>query len=240
MSEAVRANLEKVRPLQDSQSKSGKGIDKSRRKKQSLTPDMARGLVKAVRVSEDGNEVKIILAVDPSQLSTAQEKGVFVDKSGRPHFFTKPKQRREEQTYQAALAPYAHHTQKWGEVPVELDVKFFFSYPTSTPKKHLHKIAPHNTRPDGDNLLKNLADALTKVNFWKDDSFINTYHIYKRRTSESACIVIKITNLQPKFEALFRDTENYDNPTLFNQNQAKPAETNPLSDLQAESPPPTL
>ena len=236
MSAATRANLEKLNPQIGSYDgfKSSSPIQKEpkkRNKKKTLTPDMANSLVKAVRVSEDGNEVKIILAIDPGTIPTAQGKGAFVDKSGHIHFFTKPKQRKAEQTFQSALEPYADKSGKWGEVPIELDFKLFFPYPESMPKKYQHKIGPHCKKPDGDNVCKGLIDSMTRAGFWKDDSFINTYHIYKRYTTGPSCIVVKITNLQPKFAALYRDTEEHDAPTLFNASIVKPSETNPLSEL---------
>ncbi|MBO6031861.1 MAG: RusA family crossover junction endodeoxyribonuclease [Prevotella sp.] len=204
---------------------------KQRARKKTLTPDMADTLVKAVKILEDGNEVKIILAIDPGSIPTAQGKGAFVDNSGHIHFFTKPKQRKAEQTFQSALEPYADNSGRWGEVPIELDFKLFFPYPESTPKKYRHKIGPHCKKPDGDNVCKGLIDSMTKAGFWKDDSYINTYHIYKRYTTGPSCIVVKITNLKPKFDALYRATEEHDSPTLFNTSDEKPAETNPLSEL---------
>lgn len=210
--------------------------EKPSRKKKTLSTAEADHLVKSVTVSEDSNEVKFILAVEPGSIPTAQGKGAFVDKSGHVHFFTKPKQRQAEKAFEVALLPYAHLTQSWGSVPVELDFRLYFAYPESTPKKHRHKIGPHTVKPDGDNLIKGLVDSMTRAGFWPDDCFINTYHIYKRRTTGPACIVVKITNLQPKFDALFRDTEDHDKPTFFSNPSAKPAETNPLSDLFSHSP----
>lgn len=238
MSVAARKNLERLQAVLGSSrtavsSEDGQKVVKSHKKK-TLTPDMAGSLVKSVKVADDGNEVKIILGVSPDSIPTAQGKGAFVDKVGHVHFFTKPKQRKAEQTFQQALMPYAHLVRKWGDVPIELDIRLLFPYPSSTPKKDRHKIGPHTTKPDGDNCVKNEIDAMTKAGFWTDDSYINTYHIYKRRTTGPACIVIKIINLQPKFEALFRETEEYDKPMLFTSplKSAIPRETNPLADLQ--------
>lgn len=239
MSAATRANLERAKSQMGNlvvchESSMPPNTRKQRAKKKTLTPDMADNLVKSVRVSEDGNEVKIILSVNPGTIPTAQGKGAFVDKVGHVHFFTKPKQRKAEQTFQTALEPYAIKSGRWGEVPIDLDFRLFFPYPESTPKKLRHKIGPHCKKPDGDNVCKGLIDSMTRAGFWKDDSYINTYHIYKRYTTGPSCIVVKITNLQPKFDALYRVTEEHDAPTLFSASAAKPEETNPLSDLMAD------
>ena len=62
-------------------------------------PFKAIGGVMSLFKSEDENEVKIILGVDPNSIPTAQGKGAFVDKKGHIHFFTKPKQRQAEETF---------------------------------------------------------------------------------------------------------------------------------------------
>ena len=250
MSPSVRASLEKVQALNASlfkgarqervSSETEKEIVKGKsngeeakvsRKKKTLTPDMAPDLVKSVKISADGNEVKIIMALPPGQTSTSQQKGAFVGKDGRVHFFTKAKIAKAQKTLRIALSPYAHWARDWGDVPIEVVFDYYFPYPSGTPKKDRHKIGPMNERPDASNITKGICDAMTEAGFWSDDSFINTETSRKRRTTGPACTKITITNLQPKFEALYRDTEESEAPTLFNQSSAKPAETNPLSDL---------
>lgn len=237
MSATTRANLERLQ-LQIGGGVSNSTIpsksgSKTRTKKKTLTPDMADKLVRSVKVSEDGNEVKIIMALDPSQTSTAQQKGAFVGKDGKVHFFTKAKIAKAEKTLRLALSPYAHYSRAWGEVPIEVIFDYYFSYPSGTPKKKMHRIGPMNERPDASNITKGICDAMTESGFWPDDSFINTETSRKRRTTGPACTKITITNLQPKFDALYRDTEQHEAPTLFNTSDAKPTETNPLADLMS-------
>lgn len=238
MSAAARANLERL------QMKFSTGIEKEKggevtkevsRKKKTLTPDMADTLVKKVSVSDDGNEVKILLDLNPSMTSTAQQKGAFVGKDGKVHFFTKAKIAKAEKTLKLALSPYAELSRRWGDVPIEVVFDYFFAYASGTPKRNRHRIGPMNERPDASNITKGICDAMTDAGFWSDDSFINTETSRKRRTTGPACIKITITNLQPKFEALYCETEEHDEPTLFNPKPvaAKPSETNPLSDLIA-------
>ena len=203
------------------------------RKRESLVPSMAPTLVRSVTVSPDGNEVRIILAVNPSTLKTAQQKGVFVGKDGHVHFFTKAPIAKAEKALKLALSPHAAHSASWGQVPIELEYNLLFPYPSSTPKKHLHKIGPHLERPDGENVVKGVTDAMTAVGFWSDDSLLANYIVKKRRTTQSPCISIRIANLMPKFLQLYRDTEELEAPTLFSApgTVPTPAETNPLSSL---------
>lgn len=239
MSAAARANLERLQAefsqIEGTSIQITPKVPQVSRKKATLTPDKADNLVRSVKVSEDGNEVKILLEVDPGSLPTAQQKGAFVGKDGKVHFFTKAKIAKAGKALAKALAPYSHYTARWGRVPIQFIFDAFFAYPTSTPKKRRHKIGPHLERPDGDNLLKLPADILTESGYWEDDSLIDTYIIRKRRTTGPACIKITIENLQPKFEELFRETEEHDSPSIFTpaNSVAKPSETNPLSDLMS-------
>lgn len=242
MSEAVRANLMRQREFfagspskAEAKPEEKPAAAKKSRKKHTLTPDEAHTLLKQFKVSEDGNTVKIILGVEPSSIRTAQQKGAFVGKDGRVHFFTKASIKKAEQALEAALERYAHVTRSWGEVPLEVEMDFYFSYPQSTPKKHLHRIGEHCGHVDVDNVAKMPLDALTRSGYWADDCFINSLFLRKRRTTGPACIVIRITNLRQKFDALYADTSAYDNPTLFSSpSTGKPEETNPLSDLNTE------
>lgn len=209
-----------------------KTVKKSR---PTLTPDQADSIVKDVRISP--TEVRFVLGVNPQAIPTAQQKGVFVGKDGRAHFFTKAKIAKAGRALVTALKPHSHTSSSWGEVPIEVNVDFYFPFASGTPKKDLHKIAPHLNRPDVDNCCKLILDCLTESGMWKDDSLICNFLARKRRTTQQPCIVIKIVNLQPKFEALYRETEAHDSPTLFTPpTTTPPSETNPLNDLKTTTP----
>lgn len=54
-------------------------------------------------------------------------------------------------------------------VPVFLEVVFFFPIPQRLKNKGL---VPHVTKPDVDNLLKAVMDAMTDAGVWKDDALV--------------------------------------------------------------------
>jgi Holliday junction resolvase RusA-like endonuclease len=56
------------------------------------------------------------------------------------------------------------------EGPVILTCAFYFEAPKSSKQKEL--IRPKITRPDFDNLMKAICDALTKADIWTDDSVV--------------------------------------------------------------------
>lgn len=174
----------------------------SSRKKETLTPENAGNLVRRVKVSEDGSTVSLILDVRPGAVPTAQQKGVFVDKKGHVHFFTKQKIAKAEKALIQALAPHHSHTAGWGDAPIGLQIQFRHEFPSSTSKRNLMTIAPHITRPDADNQAKLILDCLTQADFWKDDSLITSLHLYKYRSTLPPAIKITITNLSKVFSRL--------------------------------------
>lgn len=58
--------------------------------------------------------------------------------------------------------------------PIELDVEFYLPRPKSLP----NRITYHTKRPDLDNLIKAVMDALNGV-VWRDDSQVVEKHVYK-------------------------------------------------------------
>ena len=105
--------------------------------------------------------------------ATAQQKGVFV-RNGRAHFFTKQKVRDAEDFLAAMLAPHAPAEPLRG--PVYFQARWCFPYRKSEPKRvtNTGREIPHTSRPDLDNLEKNLLDVLTRLRFMTDDSLIFT------------------------------------------------------------------
>ena len=227
LSAETRANLAKVQAelnfgvrqqIVSKECEPEKEVSKNRRSgKATLTPDKADSLITDVYVSEDKNEVRFLIDANPSEVPTAQGKGAFVDKSGHVHFFTKPKQRKAEQTFQNAFSKHSELTRRWGDVPIEVEFYYFFGYPSGTPKKKMHTIGPMTEKPDASNISKGICDALTRAGMWKDDSYIQKETSKKCRTKNRPHMEIRIINLQPMFDELFRKEEERD--SLFSSCQ---------------------
>ena len=77
---------------------------------------------------------------------------------------------------------------------VELHIRWVYPYRKSEPKKNRNAPLPCITRPDSDNILKGLIDAMTKVGFWRDDSLIFRIHFEKFFSSNSGIGVTIRTN----------------------------------------------
>jgi crossover junction endodeoxyribonuclease RusA len=54
--------------------------------------------------------------------------------------------------------------------PVKLTVQFYLPMPKDMRNKYPGFICPHTKKPDTDNLLKAVMDALTNAGVWKDDA----------------------------------------------------------------------
>lgn len=67
---------------------------------------------------------------------------------------------------------------------VELQVVCYLPIPVSASKKKQglmrDGVTPHTNKPDVDNLLKNLKDAMTRAQYWGDDRQVNEVGISKR------------------------------------------------------------
>lgn len=81
------------------------------------------------------------------------------------------------------------------ENPVQMEITFYFQVPKSYPKKRRLQFAegdkPHTKRPDLDNLVKAMTDALNGLAY-KDDSQIYAMVIQKWETLRESNIEIKI------------------------------------------------
>lgn len=170
-------------------------FDKAPRTRKTLTPDMAATLVKSYDVSQDGNEVKIVLGIDCYMLPTAQQKGAFVGKDGKVHFFTKSKVAKSEKALIKALSPYSEAIKKWGGAPVSLSIDFCFPFTKSMLAKHVPDYAYHINRPDVDNLAKSVIDSLTQSGFWTDDSIVSELYLRKFRIFGTPRIIILVKRL---------------------------------------------
>jgi Holliday junction resolvase RusA-like endonuclease len=72
--------------------------------------------------------------------------------------------------------------------PVKLTVHFFFH--RAMPDNE--KTAPHTSKPDIDNLVKPVMDALTAIGIWGDDRLVSEGEAKKYWTSGKSGAMIKI------------------------------------------------
>lgn len=82
--------------------------------------------------------------------------------------------------------------------PVKVEIEFLMPRPKAHCNKNGLKIgAPlyHTSKPDLDNLLKAVFDALTNLGVWQDDSQIATVLAEKYYCYETPCALISITQL---------------------------------------------
>lgn len=167
---------------------------KAKKRRKTLTPDMAKGLVKSCEVSPDGDEVRFVLGCSPYMIPTAQEKKIAMI-GNRPRLYKAPKVQKAEKTIMLAMTPYAHHFKDWTGSPIGVWIDFCYEYPSGTPKKDLVDFRYSLQKSDLDNLFKGTGDALTDAGFWEDDNKIAELHLRKFRVITEPRIVITIRRL---------------------------------------------
>lgn len=91
----------------------------------------------------------------------------------------------------AMLMPYQPKKPMEGALKLEIDL--FYSWRKSEPKKNRAKgQMPITTRPDVDNLVKQILDCFTRLAFWVDDAQVFDLHITKFYT-DTPMMRVKIT-----------------------------------------------
>lgn len=108
----------------------------------------------------------------------AQAKGVMVI-AGKPRFFKKAKIKQAENTWHALLAPHCPAEPFCG--PLSLSVRLVYPWRKGESKKRVagHQLYPIETRPDIDNIFKMIADVMSTLGFWSDDSQIAQLNLSK-------------------------------------------------------------
>lgn len=155
-------------------------------------------IISDIITEEDGRQIcRVILPVDPSTISTAQQKK-FDPRSRR--FFTNSKVAKGKKiisllarTCAAKVRSVISDTE-----PVELRMAFLYSYPKGTPKKNCIHLAPMPSGADCDNRAKAPIDALGEAGWWEDDRIITLAMLAKARTTQNPCIVILVSKAQKK------------------------------------------
>tara|TARA_R110002012_G_C11586420_1_gene605838 strand:- start:71 stop:487 length:417 start_codon:yes stop_codon:yes gene_type:complete len=88
--------------------------------------------------------------------------------AGNGHTYTPAKQVRWEQQFALFASQYRPDTPMEG--PLELHIKAVFSRPKRLQrKKDPEGLILHDKKPDIDNVVKSIADALNDTGWWRDD-----------------------------------------------------------------------
>lgn len=78
------------------------------------------------------------------------------------------------------------------DCPISMDVVFVFPRPMSVRKKDGTGRLPHTTKPDRDNLMKSLQDALNGLTY-RDDSLICAGHVEKWKAAADEQPHVEVT-----------------------------------------------
>lgn len=126
----------------------------------------------SVSQSADVNRSVRVLVFTLRCLPTAQQRARHMTTPGGFHrAYKSDVQEDNERTLEALLRPHKPPTPLEGGL--ELSFRAVFPMPKSGSKKEhagmLRGIVCHTVKPDLDNLAKQLKDAMTRLQFWRDD-----------------------------------------------------------------------
>lgn len=118
-------------------------------------------------IPQKGDKLTFSLPIMP----TAQQRPRHARFGNRDVTYKSADQQGNERTLEACLLPYRPGKPLGG--PLELSFSAIFPIPRSWPKRRreaaLRGKMWHTSRPDTDNLAKQLKDAMTRLGFWQDD-----------------------------------------------------------------------
>lgn len=118
-------------------------------------------------------ELFFILPITP----TAQQRPRHARIGGHDVTYKSESQKANERTLEAYLLPHRPKTPLSG--PLELSFCAIFPIPRSWTKKRreaaLWGRMWHTSKPDTDNIAKQLKDAMTRLGFWQDDRQVAVY-----------------------------------------------------------------
>ena len=119
------------------------------------------------------SELSFCIPITP----TAQQRPRHARFGGHDVTYKSATQQANERTLEAMLMPHRPKTPLSG--PLELSFCAVFSVPQSWTKKRreaaLRGKMWHTSKPDTDNLCKQLKDAMTRLGFWADDRQVAAY-----------------------------------------------------------------
>ena len=130
--------------------------------------------------------INITLPITP----TAQQRPRFAKRGNFVSAYKSAEQQANERTLEALL--YKHAPKEAIAAPVRLEVLAVMPIPQSTPKRLLRAMQSetlaHTKKPDLDNIVKQLKDALSRLRFWHDD----------KQVAEMICK--KVYGVNPRWE----------------------------------------
>ena len=102
--------------------------------------------------------------------------------------------------YKAAIrAAFVSEAKRWRTIqgPVAIWIHAWFGIPASWSRKKRagHVGQYHSQKPDADNVVKAVLDALTDCEVWVDDSQVASCHVIKRWIGEGPQTLIEIVEL---------------------------------------------
>jgi Holliday junction resolvase RusA-like endonuclease len=111
----------------------------------------------------------------------------MVVRNGKPVFFKSARAKADHEMYLLLLKKHAPKEPIKGAI--RLHVEFAFPHLSRTPKRERDLAIYKTTKPDTDNMIKGLKDAMTELGFWLDDAQVCIEDVRKYHYKKPAIYV---------------------------------------------------
>lgn len=123
-------------------------------------------------------EINFKLNCIPPKKTHQSAMRIFKNKEGRAFLGHDKKGSQTQSDLMQLLLPYQPASPLQGEIVLSVD--WIYPWRSAEPKKNRVKgFIPCVTKPDCDNLAKQLQDCMTKLRFWQDDAQIYSLNFRK-------------------------------------------------------------
>ena len=141
-------------------------------------------------------EHHFVVKCNPPKSTHQASLRIITPKDGRKAFVGKYDSGKAKQAKNTMASLFQNHRPLFTfQGPVSLTVTYAYPWRKSEPKKNRVKGWKYcDTKPDCDNLSKQLCDVMTDLNFWNDDSQVAALHFIKI-WSDNPRIEVKIKDL---------------------------------------------
>jgi len=142
------------------------------------------------------------LPITPPKATSQGAGKRMVIQDGKPMFFKNGRAQSAEHDILILCKEHRPPAPLSGAIKLQVDFVFPWREAEAQWRRKLGRV-PHTARPDCDNLVKQIADALTKLRFYGDDGQVADLHVTKA-WGKNVGIYVSLSSIEPQRIATIR------------------------------------